>query len=472
MSGNKALAVALVLSGLLPFPAVAETLAEAMAAALQHHPTLRAEQARKNAARAGIDIARSGYYPRVTASGDIGAASGSRGLNAGESGGGLSRIDDDFGARWGYSLAAEMPLYDGSRTRSAVAEATSGTEAASAQVLAAEQSVLLEAAIVFSDVIRDRQIETLRSRSMAMLQDEVKAVLDRLRGGTATETDVAQTRARHAQAIADLITAKANTAISVAEYERVVGHPPRKLSAAKVPEPLLPKTVEAATASADAQNPAALNADLRAEASGYAVDRVAADGLPQVKLRGGVDGDRGFSSRSDDRDSASVSMRVSVPLYDGGETAARVEQAQHLRESLAEEARGVRERIRASVIAAWARLAAGRDRLASEREAVAASHRALEGVREEIRLGQRSTLEGLDAQRELVGSEVRVASSERDLIVAAYALLSATGQLTLGGAPGPDYASKGGAKSSAARETRSAEADDGQAWGPVVKKER
>ncbi|HEX6391301.1 MAG TPA: TolC family outer membrane protein [Solirubrobacteraceae bacterium] len=430
--GARAAAIALLLlSGAREAPVSAETLAEAMAAAVHHHPTLRAEQARKGAAQAGIDIARSGYYPRVTASGDVGAASGPRGLSAGTGPdlGGTGR--DVGGARWGYSLGAEMPLYDGMRTRSAVAEASTGAEAASAQVLVAAQQVMLDAAIVFSDVVRDRRVEALHARSTAMLQDEVKSALQRLRGGTGTETDVAQTRARHAQAIADLITAKANTAISAAEFGRVVGHAPRNLSAASVPDPLLPKSMEAAIATADAQNPAAAGADLRAAASGYAIDRVRADGLPQVKLRGGIDGDHGFSSRSDDRDGASVAVRVSVPLFDGGETAARVEQAQQIQESLAEEARGVRDRVRAGVVAGWSRLAAGRDRLASEREAVAESRRALDGVREEIRLGQRSTLEGLDAQRDLVASEVRLAAGERDVVVAAYALLSATGQLTL-----------------------------------------
>ncbi len=473
-ASRPALAALLLLTGLLAAPAAAETLVEAMTAAVRHHPTLRAEHARKGAARAGVDVARSGYYPRVTASGDIGAASGPRGLSAGtgpDVGGKARAGADDFGARWGYSLNAEMPLYDGMRTRSAVAEASTGAEAASAQVAVAEQTVLLDAAIVFSDVLRDRRVETLHARSTAMLQDEVKSVMDRLRGGTATQTDVAQTRARHAQAIADLITAKANTAISVAEYERVVGHAPRKLSAASVPDPLLPKTAEAAVANAEAQNPAAVGADLRAAASGHTVDRLRADGLPQVKLRGGIDGDRSFSSRGEDRDGASASVRVVVPLFDGGETAARVEQAQQIQESLAEEARGVRERVRAGVIAAWSRLAAGRDRLASERDAVAESRRALESVREEIRLGQRSTLEGLDVQRELVASEVRLAAGERDLIVAGYALLAATGQLVLENVQG-QVPAKAAGKRDASRAAKSAAAGDGQPWGAVVNPRR
>ena len=458
----------------LSLPGHAETVAEAMAAAAAHHPALGAEKERNQAARVGIDIARSGYYPRVSASGDIGAASGSRGLYAGSGssvGESNSRsFDEGWGGRWGYSLNAEQPLFDGWRTQSAVAEARSGADAATSQVRVAEQSVLLEAVVAFADVVRDRRIEILRTRSKTMLEEEVVAALERMKRKVGTETDVAQTRARHAQSIADLIVARAETKVSLAEYERVVGRAPRKLVRPKVPESLLPNSIDSAIASAVSRHPATAAAASKQEASRYGIDRLAADGLPQVKLRGGIEGERSLSSGSDEfsRDSASVALRVTVPLFDGGENAARVQQARHINASLAEEARAVRERIHASVTGAWARLSGGRERLAFEQRSVDSSRKALEGVREEIRLGQRATVEGLDAQRELTASEVRLAASERDLIVSAYALLATTGQLSL-----QEMADVAAATSSiaASRETaKTRELHSSAPWQPVVKR--
>ena len=425
-------------TGVFLSPASAETLAEAMAAAATRHPALKAEEARKRAASAGVDVARSGYYPRLNAFGDVGYGTGNRGLSAGDSGStssGSRSFDNNWSGRWGYGLHAEQSLYDGGRTRSAVAEAHAGEGAATSQVRVAEQSVLLEAAIAFTDLVRDRQIETLRTRSKAMLDEEVKAAQERLQRGAGTATDVAQTRARHAQALADLIVAKAESKVSISEYERIIGRAPGKLERPRVPEARLPKSVQAAMTDAEAKNPASIVAEYKEQASRHTVDRLAADGLPQVKLRGGIEGDRGFSSSSEtaDRDSASIAVRVNVPIFDGGETTARVKQARELNTGMAEDARRIREQVRAGVTAAWARLAAGRERLGYEQEAVQASRRALDGVRQEIKLGNRTTLEGLDAQRDLVASEVRLAASERDLIVASYALLSVTGQLSLDG---------------------------------------
>jgi outer membrane protein len=430
---------ALALLCALTAPAEAETLGEALQLAARRSPALLAEQARSRAARAGVDVASAGYYPRVTASGDIGATTGSFGLGTFTSAP-SSSFPDSSGARWGYSVGAELPLFDGWRTKSAVAEATAGAQGASAQVFVAEGFVLMEAVTAFSDVARDRQIEQLRSRNRQAAEEEVKAAVTRMQRGAATETDVAQARARHAQAIADLILAKSEARVGIAEYRRTIGHEPGELQPPEVPEAILPRSVEAAIRLAEASNQAVNAAELKAEASRHGIDRVTADGLPQVKLRAGVDGDNAWTTSADDRNGASVAVRVSVPLFDGGESAARVAQARELNISLAEDARGVRERVRAAVAAAWSRLVAGRDRLIAEREAVTANRRALDGVREEIKLGQRSTVEGLDAQRELVASEIRVVTTQRDIVVAAYSLLMATGQLTLTSASDGDLA--------------------------------
>lgn len=415
----------------------AETLADAMAAALARHPSLRAEEARGRAAGHAVDVARSGYFPRVTATGEVGAASGNRGLRAGS--------DDrsgtpggDWSGRWAYGLSAEQPLFDGFRTSSAVAEARAGVEAANAQVQVSAQVVQLEAVAAFCDVVRDREIEALRRREVAMLAEQVAAAEERARRGAGTETEIAQARARSSLALADLLTARANAASSAAEYQRVVGREPGRLAAPAIPEQRLPRALSDAIATAAGANPAGHAAEAREQASRHGIDKVRADGLPQVALRAGIDGERSFRAEREPREGASVGVKVSVPLFDGGETAARVRQAHELSTSAAEEARGVRDRITASVSQAFARLAAFRERRGLEDKAVADSRKALAGINEEIRLGQRALIDGLDAQRELTAAEARAAAGRRDVVVAAYALLSDMGALAdAAGAPSP-----------------------------------
>jgi hypothetical protein len=71
----------------------------------------------------------------------------------------------------------------------------------------------------------------------------------------------------------------------------------------------------------------------------------------------------------------------------------------------------------------------------------------------------------------LVASEVRLAAGERDLIVAGYALLAATGQLVLEKVQG-QVPAKAAGKRDASRAAKSAAAGDGQPWGAVVNPRR
>ena len=242
------LGVALIALVLLT-PSRAETLTEAMGAAWERHPALLAEQARKRAAGLEIDIARSGYFPDVSATGEV--MSGDNLLAA-------TGFSNNPALK--YSVTAEQTLFDGFRTSSAVDEALASAEAASAGVLDVERSVLLEAVRVFADVLRDRAIEALRKRDVEMYDDEVKAAREGLAKGNGTLTDVAQTRARRALAMADLIAAMAEAEVSDAEYERVVGHAPVKLKRPAIPQALLPKSLDAALDAAGLYDPAATTA--------------------------------------------------------------------------------------------------------------------------------------------------------------------------------------------------------------------
>ncbi len=432
---NTLLTIALLLAcGALTGVARAETIAEAMLAAWAHHPQLAAARARHDAAAAKVEIARSGYRPRLTAAGELGAGRGQSRLASAtprrydqQRHGGL---DAGWNSGWRASINLEQPVFDGHSTSSAVAEAKAGDRLARERVRGAEQSVLFEAATVYAGLYRDRQIEALRLRNTEALNEEVEATWQRSRQGVATKTDIAQTMARRAQAIAELATAKANVKASTAAYLRVIGHQPGQLQPPADPEPLLPDTLEDALRLARAENPSTLIAIHQSLAARHAIDRHRARRMPKVHLRAGLETGRTFQHSVANQHGASIALRVVVPLYDGGETAARIKQARSIKAGFIEELRDTRARVHANVVAAWVRLAGGRERSKLERAAAISNQQALTGIRDEIRLGQKSTLDGLNAQRELVMSEERIANGDHDLLISAYALLASTGQLT------------------------------------------
>jgi outer membrane protein len=108
---------------------------------------------------------------------------------------------------------------------------------------------------------------------------------------------------------------------------------------------------------------------------------------------------------------------------------ARVRQAKHTQVSRLQEIEQARTEVQANVEASWSQLTASRAQLESDQASVDANRIALTGVREEERVGQRTLLDVLNAEQELLNSEVNLVTTRRNLVVASYTVLSTIGRL-------------------------------------------
>jgi outer membrane protein len=123
---------------------------------------------------------------------------------------------------------------------------------------------------------------------------------------------------------------------------------------------------------------------------------------------------------------------MTVPIYQAGEVSARIRQSQDVQLQRRQEVDQARQQVRADVISAWGQLTAARAAIESDRAQVQANRIALEGVRAEEQVGQRTVLDVLDAEQDLLDSQVSLVTSRRDLVVASYTVLAAIGRLSPG----------------------------------------
>jgi outer membrane protein len=362
----------------------------------------------------------SGFRPIITGSADISYEySNTRPDSAGE---GETRPK-------GYSVDLVQPIFSGLQTVNAVGETEANTRAGRETLRAVEQSVLLEAATAYMDVVRDQAIVRLRENNVTVLTRELKATQDRFAVGEVTRTDVSQAQARRAGAVSALELARANLKTSRASYERVVGHAPAELGAVGGYEASLPKSLQEAVALGTHENPSVVGALYLEQSARYSVDRIRGELLPQVQLEASYS-DRFDSSRfNDETEGATITGRLSVPFYEGGEVYARVRQAKQIHVSRLQEIEQARTETEAAIAAAWSQLAASRAQQESDQVQVEANRTALSGVRAEEQVGQRTILDVLDAELELLNAEVQLATTRRTLVVNAYTLLSTVGRL-------------------------------------------
>ena len=411
-------------------PAMADTftLQEALGVAYETNPQLDAARANQRAVDEGVAQANAGWRPKINAGGAYGYQ---------------ETTISGYGTIKSHPLSGQVeitqPIFRGGQTYAEVSRAKAQVRAGRAQLTAVEQSVLLDAVSAYMNVVRDMATVDLRQNNVRVLDRQRRETKEQFDAGALTRTDVSQSEARLEGARAGLIAAEAQLAASRAQFERVVGRPPETLE--KLPPlPKLPNSEDAALQVALKQNPALLSARETAKAADYAVDDALGALMPSFAVTGQYQYQKGgynttglgSSTLGTTARSAAILGQLNVPIYQGGADEAAVRQAKQFRSqaelNIAVSDRQVREAIRS----AWENFAAAQATIKSNKAQVEADKIAFEGVRREQQVGGRTTLDVLNAEQELLNSQVAVVSSQRDAIVAAYRLLATTGDLTAG----------------------------------------
>lgn len=413
-----ALATVASASLLIALPAHAETIFGALSKAYQYNSELNSARAGVRVTDEGVAIAKSGYRPQIISTNTINHSSQS----------GVQLTTGSFG------VAISQTLFDGFQTKNNVRAAEAQVRASNEGLRNTEQNILFNAASAYMDVIRDRQIAALTARNVQSLAEQLRAARSRFDVGEGTRTDVAQADAARSAAVAQATSARARVGSSEAIYRQVIGDKPGKLKAAG-PAKGLPKSIDAAYSLASENHPAIRANKHLVDASGFSVKSAEGALLPQLSARAGVssdytDGSPNPSSNGWDR-GASIGATLTIPIYQGGRVSATVRQR---KESLGQariEVDVSRDQVRAAVASAWAQYHAAVEGAQANRDLVAAAQLALNGVVEERNVGQRTTLDVLNAQADVINAQINQVGTERDLVVASYAILSAVGRLSV-----------------------------------------
>lgn len=428
MTGRERVQRLLLITGAL-FPtqmAVAGDLRGALVAAYNSNPTLQASRAQLRATDEGVPLARADGLPSATAT-----ASETEYLRQNPlSGTILPRMV-------GVTGALTMPVYSGGGVRNAIAAAEVRVDAGKGDLRATEGSVFAQTVAAYLDVMRTEAIVRLNRAQVQTLEVNLSATSDRFQIGDLTRTDVAQSQSRLAVAQGNLRTAEANLVSARETYIQVVGQAPVDLAS---PPPLmgLPASVEDAVGIALDNSPDLSAARLRAKAAGFDVSTARATRMPRVSLfadAGYTDylGSLGYAGLAlggipQHYSTADVGVRATIPLFQGGRPAAQVRQAQARENQAQEQSIGTERAVIAQARSAWSTWGAANDVIASSQVAVDAAQLSLEGVRAENSVGNRTVLDILNAEQELVNAQVTLVTARRNAYVAGFNLLVAMGR--------------------------------------------
>ena len=412
-------------------PALADTIEAALVRAYQNNPQLNAQRASVRSTDENVPQALSGYRPRVAVTASAGFQYTDTLTTAG---GGPAQIvrTQIHGANAPRSVSGTVTqtLFNGYQTANRTRAAESQVSGAREGLRVLEQTVLLSAATIYMDYLRDSAIVEVQRSNVRVLEQTLKQTRDRFNVGEVTRTDVAQSEAQLAAGRTQQLTAESNLTTTRSNFRRIIGNEPSQLAPGSPVDRFLPGALPAAVDLGLVQNPNVTAAMFGIDVS-YLQTKVNEGALlPTVNLQLSVQQSYEQTMTIAKSFGASAVTQFSVPIYQGGAEYALIRQS---KETLAQQRLNleqVRDQTRASVVQAWGQLAAGKAQVASAQAQVSASEIALNGVREEAKAGQRTTLDVLNAQQALVNARVALVTAQHDRVVASYAVLNAVGRLS------------------------------------------
>jgi outer membrane protein len=413
----------------------AETLNEALARAYYGNPDLNQQRANVRARDEEAPKAAAGLRPRANISANAGPQYSNIKIPAGRNQYTNKRsyfFDEYVGYPRGATFNLSQTLYDGGRTQNSVRQAESGVFSARATMRLTEQATLQNGATAYMNVLRDSAILSLRKSNVSVLEQQLRQTRDRFDVGEVTRTDVAQAEASLAQARSDLYAAEAQLKSSVAAYRQIIGVEPKRLQPASSVERLLPKSVDEAIAIALVEHPGVVAAMHQVDAAELAVKVAEGALLPTLSVNAQVSQqyDSFLGSPNTRQFSAAATGNLNVPIYQGGAEYASIRQAKEQLGQARFNADVQRDSVRASVVSSYGLLETAKASIISNQAAVRAAEIALQGVREEAQVGQRTTLDVLNARQALLNARVNLIVSQRDRVVASYAALGSIGRLS------------------------------------------
>lgn len=414
-------------------PAQADTLREALAEAYQTNPTLQSARAQLRATDETVPIEKADARPNVTANANLVEVL-------------IQNSTSFFAPARSLSLGADasVPIYSGGAVKNSIRAAKERVEAGRADLRGTESAIFSRVVAAYMDVLRGEALVGLSANQVQVLTVNLQATSDRFEIGDLTRTDVAQSQSRLALARGDLRQAQAGLIQARETYIQLVGSAPGQLEPPP-PLPNLPEDPRMAVDVALDNNPDLIAARERAAAAGYDIDVAGASRLPRLSAFAGYDYQNFLGSIAgqpiDPSDPTGPSipspqtaqgsqagLTLSIPLFQGGRPAALRRQAQARASSALDQVIAAERDVIAQVRGAFASYSASLAIIESSSEAVASAELSLEGVRAENSIGNRTVLDVLNAEQELLLSRVELVTARRNAYVAGFTLLAAMGR--------------------------------------------
>ncbi|MGB0682704.1 MAG: TolC family outer membrane protein [Magnetovibrionaceae bacterium] len=409
--------------GWWPGAATAEGLFDALGDLWTTHPQIRSAEKDLLGSRSDVDRELSGYWPRVSVTGDWG-------IERIET---PSRTVGDPSQRSPVTagLSVTQNIFNGFSTASSVRAARFNTEVARSQLAGTRQATLFDGVQAYVDVLRQMRLVELAKANEATIQLQLDLEDERVSRGSGVAVDVIQAKSRLQTAIERRIEFEGAAEDALTRYFQVFGRRPdvAQMTDPPLPTHLIPTQLRDAIQLALKNNPAVANSQATIEATRATRWQSLAGYSPQVDVVASANYEKNSDGTIGTRRDYSVLVQSTWDLFNGFETKAQVERATFDYRAAKDNHDFVRSRVEEQVRIGWQALLTARARLQVQENAVNIASELFTSRRKLREAGRETVVNVLDAENEIFNAQINYTSAAYDEISAVYELLLAMGRL-------------------------------------------
>src|SRR5271163_1901156 len=323
MGGGKlftgAAAAVLLMAYMGPVPALADTIEAALVRSYQNNPQLNAQRASVRFTDENVPQALSGYRPKVA----ITASAGTQytDFNTTQGGAANTLVRSEFhgvNPPRAAGVTVTQTLFNGNQTANKTRAAESQVSGAREALRVLEQTLLLSAATIYMDYLRDSAIVEVQRSNTRVLEQTLKQTRDRFNVGEVTRTDVAQSEAQLAAGKTQQLTAESNLTTTRSNFRRIIGNEPENLAPGSPVDRFLPGTLPGAVELSLVQNPSVTAAMFGIDVNFLQVKVAEGALLPTLTVAASVQQSYEQTMTVYRSFGASAIAQLAVPVYQGG----------------------------------------------------------------------------------------------------------------------------------------------------------
>ncbi|MBF0267277.1 MAG: TolC family outer membrane protein [Alphaproteobacteria bacterium] len=394
---------------------------------VDNHPQLQAARKTAASAKEGVRGAFSGYYPKVSITGDVGPEfvdSPSRRKD---------NKEDYYIGRDTAGITVTQKLFDGFATQSSIESARLTSSAANVNIEQVRQTVMLEGASAYLNVLRQNSLIELAKNNEANIQQQLTLEDERVQRGSGIAVDVLQAKSRLQLAKERRVTFEGALIDAQSRYTQVFNRAP-EVGAMNDPRPvtdLLPKTLDEAVDIALKENPSIATSDTQVQSAREKRRAARAGYYPTLSLEGKANYEDNKNTVQGIRRDWTLLLKANWDLFSGFSTQAAVAQAAFDYAGSKDNLDYAKRKVVEQTKIAWQALLTARERVQLLENAVNIASEVWEGRKKMREAGKETTINVLDAENEIYNARINYVNASYDARTAIYQLLTAMGRLDL-----------------------------------------